>query len=239
MVLVALVALGWSQEANAVLVYDHFDDGHLDPSWNVVTGWFASGWSYFEDGTSLTVTDISSNVVNTGSGDQWAAVSLSRDISPMHDFDAQFAFSWDSAGSVHAMQIVYLQMLNASGDLVCQAGYDDSWLSSSGSKYAEIAGAGYTYTLGTLPLAGSGTLEMSRSGNEISILWGGSPLLSGTNSDLVATVSILFEYYDINQNGTLSSFGTESVDLVSVTPEPATLSLLALGGLAVMRRRRR
>jgi len=53
----------------------------------------------------------------------------------------------------------------------------------------------------------------------------------------------LYAAYDVNENGQIVGYGLynnrETGFLLTPTPEPATLSLLALGGLAVLRRRGR
>jgi len=70
---------------------------------------------------------------------------------------------------------------------------------------------------------------------------------SGTMKDLNSMIPAgtgwtLVQAYDINDNGQIIGQATDGVNthgfLLTPVPEPATLSLLALGGLAMMRRRR-
>ena len=40
------------------------------------------------------------------------------------------------------------------------------------------------------------------------------------------------------RSGTVGQFGADDLDALDMVPEPATLSLLALGGIALVRRKR-
>ena len=41
-----------------VILYDHFDDGVLDPAWEVVFNENVCGWTYSEELSNLHVTEI-------------------------------------------------------------------------------------------------------------------------------------------------------------------------------------
>ena len=70
------------------VLYDHFDDGSLDPDWNISFADGAIGWTYTESGTDFSVTDIQTeSVIELPSPPApWPTVSLSRSFTPLDDF---------------------------------------------------------------------------------------------------------------------------------------------------------
>ena len=78
-------------------VYDHFDNGVLDPAWSV-SYQLSTGWSYTESGTNLTAADITPTVVFSSTYGPAGTVTLSRTFAPLADFAVDFDFSWMSEG---------------------------------------------------------------------------------------------------------------------------------------------
>jgi len=224
-------------------IHDDFNDGVLDPAWTVQFN-NANAWPHAEAGTNLTVTDIAATVM---SHDGYALipseVMLTQPVASMGDFQADMSFSWSSTQSGYAqdqaLQKVLLRLMGPAGEVVAFCGYSDPWIHYSGSRYWNFGGATGYGAQGSEPYAGSATVAINRVGSDIEMLWNGQPLPTGINSTAIDEVQVFFSYYPFDGDGGPSFFGAESVDSVNVTPEPATLSLVALGGLAMMRRRRR
>jgi hypothetical protein len=234
------------------VIYDGFSNGNLDPAWQQQFGQYANGWSFVEAGTNLTTTDIFSTIVNTESNDKWSVVNLKQTCIPLNDFAARLAFSWDSEGSNEAMQCLILSLRDGAGNLVIAAGYDDAWVLHTGSVIASpgdgsicdaeyILHEGIAYESGydSLPLSGSATVEVSRTGNDISVLWNSSPCVTVQSSVAIEQVEIMLGYYSYSnpKHGT-PFFGSESVDYIEVcgpdsaaVPEPASVvcGLIGLG----------
>lgn len=241
--LAAVGALFSCSDAPAAILFDHFDNGTLDPAWDVSLS-NATGWTYSESGTTLTVTDISSTVIDSGSGGEWAKVLLARSIDPLGDFGLEFAFSWDCEGSTHAVQNLFVELLDAGSNRVARAGYYDPWGPSLGAKSAGI-GATHTHTgPNSLDYSGDALVEIVRVGDSITALWDGMALLTETAGAPITQVRISFEYYAYDDGvSDASFFGTESVDYINVVPEPSSLILWSLLGFAAvaavgLRRRR-
>jgi len=216
-----------SQPASAMTaLYDHFDDGSLDPSWQIAFT-NASGWSCSEAGTNLTVTDIDSTVVNSGGGGEWARVTLSRTFSHLSDFQIDFDFSWDSEGSIRAEQGVGMRLLDPVGNTVASASYRDAWVAQSGTRDARIGETTYSSGFGTAPLSGVAEVDMKREEGSTDILWDGIGILSGTHSEPIAGVELSYWYYANTVSGGPSFFGSESIDLVNIqgTPVPIPPSI--------------
>jgi hypothetical protein len=207
----AVVAVPVHGIADSV-VYDHFDDEVLDPAWSIILE-SAFGWSYSESGTDLIVTEIDPEVINHGSGGTWAIVKLDRTFFHLGNFNVDFDFSWDSEGSTHAMQCLYVTLYGHNNVIVARSGYYDPWFGTQGSKKAYIYGNSWTSER-ILPLSGNASIDIDRVGTEITILWNDSPILNGDCSIPVEKVQISFWYYAYIGG---SFFGSESVDLLSVS----------------------
>lgn len=221
--------------ATTTVIYDHFDDGVLDPAWSIEFNQ-ATGWSYTESGTTLNVTDV----IGTEPG--WICVNLFQYIAPLSDFNIDFRFSWDSESNLTAMQNVLVQAYNQT-DKIMEAGYSDGWIASEGAKYGDIGGTFIDTGPDSMPASGTASVNINRTGNDIEIRWNGSLLLSGTNGDLIERVDLVFSHYVYDEGGTTSVFGNEAIDFIKVEgttiPSPGALLLLAAGlvGLVCVRRK--
>jgi hypothetical protein len=223
-----------------IVLEDHFDDGVLDPAWNV-TFEEATGWVYEESGTNLTVTDIGPTVVHAVSRETYAKVILTQTFTPLSDFGVDFDLSWDSISSDRTMQKVEISLYSSDGTAIALAGYSDPWVSHRGDVAAELHSDTFlenTLEADFLPYSGSASIEIMREGADVEILWNGELELSGNNANPLSRVDVVFSYYAYDGLGGVSFFGTESVDLIRVegVPEPGTLLLLGVGGILIRRR---
>ena len=216
-----------------VVVYDHFDDGVLDPAWSI-SFQDSTGWTYIESGTGLDVTDINPTVINPDSSGTWARVVLSQDFTLLTDFRVGCDFSWDSENSNRAMQSIYMELYDIYGNPLSQFGSVDAWVADRGGSYAS-AGENNYWSGNTLPYNGSASVDISRVGSNITVLWDEVELVSGEADNPLSRVDVRFSYYAYDGPGGPSLFGTESIDLVKIegTPVPLPCTLLLFGsGLA-------
>jgi hypothetical protein len=231
--------------ATTTAVYDHFDDSMLAPAWSV-SFQNSTGGSYTESGTNLTVTDIIPTVINAGNGGPWAKVILSQTFAPLADFSVDFDFSWSSAGSMRPMQDVGIDLYDSIGNQIAMAEYRDSWVLWRGQKGAIAGGNSFYSGYDTMPYDGTASVEISRIGDSIDVLWDGVSLVSGTSSSPLGRVDLEFEYYAYNGAYGTSFFDSESIDLVRMQGSPTTIpapGAIVLGGIGIglvnwLRRRR-
>lgn len=234
LIVVFTIILSVANMANADItaVYDHFDDDVLDPDWSV-SFVNSTGWSYNESGTNLTVTDITSTVTNNDYGSTWAQVILSQTFTPLADFDVDFDFSWTSSESERPMQTVGIQLYDSSGGLIAIAEYSDHWVLHTGAKYA-VAGINSIYrSYGSLPYDGTTSVDISRTGETVEVLWDGSSLVTGTSSSALSRVDLIFGYFEYSGYYGTSFFDNESIDLVNIqgqlVPVPGAFILGCMG----------
>jgi len=215
------------------LAGDEFNGTVLDPAWTVSFGGYsfggyeesASGWTYSVSGGQLVVTDVA-DPVDTN---KWVWVDLTRPLNSLDDFQARMSMAY-AGDSASTMQGLVLSLDDAAGNSVVDAEHRDNWAAHGGVYAASIAGGG-SYQGGTaFPLAGSGVLEINRTGGEITVDWDGTTVLTGTNADLVDTLRLRFRY---NSFWGQSFFGSESVDFVRVEsaqiPAPGAVVLAMIG----------
>lgn len=209
-------------------ISDHFNNGALDPEWNVSFN-NASGWTYAESGTNLSVTDI--GVITSGS---WSDVFLRQDFSAPGNFEIKFGFSWDSESTLSTMQTLGIRAYSGS-KIVTECGYIDSWIDHNGGKFARIEYPNYSLDSGrdTLPFSGSVEVTLKRINDSVSVLWNDDVILTGHSNSAVDKIELLFS----KNSYTGSNFGVLSVDYVTAVPEPATLILFGAGIFGLLRRR--
>lgn len=210
-------------------VYDHFNNGQLDPAWEVVFQ-NANGWSYMESGTTLSVYDIAP----LNSSENYSDVFLRQDFSAPGDFEIKSGLLWDSESTYTTLQ--NLSVRAYSGDkIVAEGGYTDGWIAWNGGKFAKIEDPLYTYDSpeDTLPFSGSAEITLERTNGFVSVLWNDQVMLTGYSDSVVDKLEIQFE----KDNYPGGNFGVLSVDYVTAVPEPATLLLLGLGAVLLRRKR--
>jgi len=235
LIVICTMVLGIANMANADIttVYDHFNDDTLDPAWSV-SFVNSTDWSYTESGTNLTVTDITPTVINNDYGYTWAQVILSQTFTPLTDFDVDFDFSWTSAGSNNPMQTVAIQLYDSAGGLIATAEYYDHWVLLRGAKYAAAGGNSIFPEHSTMPFDGTASVDISRIGDNVEVLWDGDSLVSRTSSSALSRVDLVFGYFAYySATYGASFFDSESIDLVNiqgqVVPLPSALILGSIG----------
>lgn len=196
-----------------VIFEDHFDDGVLDPAWELVFSQHACGWTYLETGTDLHVTDVCHN----GPSSEWARVYLRRPCVLSGDFTATSTFSWDSHGLNSPMQTLFVVLRNTSADPVVQAGYHDAWILHRGEIAAFVDSVSYQSGWDSLIWADAATLVLRRTGNQITISWNDQEVLSAQNSDTFVSADIMFGYAWWPDTNT---FIDESVDYIGIESLP-------------------
>ncbi len=215
---VVILIVACANNTLADSVFDHFDDGVLDPAWNI-TFENVSGWTYSESGTQLNVTDMT--LIDPGYSSA-TRVNISQPFTATGDFSIECAFSWDSDGLDSAMQVLGIELYNGD-EKVIRCEYYDPWVRHTGAKLAIIGTDIYNSGENTLPLAGNGIMEVNRVGNTVTAIWDGGVLLSANYTGPIDKVSIDFRM-STYAGGTFGSF---SVDYISAeTVELARIQIV-------------
>ena len=196
-----------------VIIHDDFDDGTLDPAWQIFLE-HASGWAYEESGTNLIVSDIDAEVVNPGGGETRAVVHLVQACPSLTDLHVDFQISWDCLDTDAAMQRLRVSLIDGSGNAVISAGLSDPWIGSRPCRFALIGNA-YECQWDGLPYSGTGSIDIDRTGDQVTVLWDDVPVLSDSLAVPIDRVEITFAFY-AREGSPDSVFGSESVDLLTV-----------------------
>ena len=199
-----------------VIVYDHFDDGVLDPAWEVIFNEFACGWTYVEGQSNLHVTEI----CHDGELGDWAIVSIRRPCLAPTDFYVSWRFAWDSHDQLYSRQVAYLFLYDEAGDWIAYTGYNDAWISWRGQQVANIRDSEpYFSGHNTLPHAATAMITVNRVADMITCKWDNEVLLEAPHSAPLGSIGIRFYYMWAAAEETVID---ESVDFIRVTDSVVT-----------------
>jgi len=225
-----VVGLLFATEGSADLVRDDFDDGVLDSAWSISLG-NITGWAYEEANSVLTVRDVQP-VQDAG----WVRAALTQAVPPTGDFAVDMTLAWESLSSDGCMMRVGAWLMDGAGGHVASIRYSDTWNDRNGVRVAMVGDGEPLWDRDdSFGHTGSAWLRIQRTDDILAFYWDGAPFETGINSTPVEAVQIHFDTY----SGVLQGFfGVAHVDHIALTPEPGSLVLLAIGGLAVLRRKR-
>lgn len=228
--LACLLALCAVASADLVVVHDQFNDGILDPAWNVEFSAPATGCTYTEDDSMLVVTDIS-----TTPSSEWGKIVLTRTCQLSADFTASILMSWDAEASNHPMQGLHLALIDSAGSWTAYCGFTDAWVAHSGRIVigGDDADANYYGPLDQLDFSGVAAFRIERSGTALSFYWDDQLMAVGSASETTITdVELSFWY----SSQSPSFFGTESVDFVTVIEVESPVTASSWGRLKALYR---
>lgn len=144
----------------------------------------------------LVVHSIDPATVNVAGHGPWSTVKLSRDVTPRDDFDLDAAISWDAgeAGPM-AMACLYVNLYDARGNEIAQAGHHDCWSATTGSRYSRIDGAVKETGYDTLPTKGRLAIRITRSAGLVRVLFDGREDQACAVGAAVARIVVELDYY--------------------------------------------
>jgi hypothetical protein len=190
---------------NQLIFTDHFDDGILDPAWQVAFEGLdglaiVNGWDFDESVTQasyLTVRDITG--ANSGVGD-WRQVILRRTVPPLGDFHVAMRIAWNSPLAANGRLTVSARD-GDSNPLVTRAGFADFWGNDFGTRHMDFppCGGALCSVPSSLPETGSALVEIDRTGNTFTFMWDGSTIFSttiGTQAAEKIELAFLFFRWD-------------------------------------------
>lgn len=165
----------------------------------------------------LTFERIDPAVVNAAGGGTWSAVTLSRDVAPLDDFDVSSGIAWDAGNAgPRAMQSLSVRLLDARGRAVASAGHHDAWTAVTGCRWSVLGGKEQTSGYGTQPAAGRADLRIVREKGRLRVLWDGCEIGCGESAAPVARVVVQADYYAYRGPDGDSTFGTETIERLEV-----------------------
>ncbi|MGA0369483.1 MAG: hypothetical protein ACO3N7_08540 [Kiritimatiellia bacterium] len=169
----------------AVLIQDDFNDGVIDPAWSVSA--YEGGdpgavvtYSAVETGSVLRMSELNDPIASD-SGADWAYVEYSQNLGASYsDFDLTFDFAWDQAPD--DMMGITVMMINEEGQSFASAGFVDSWIVYHGGVGARVGGSSTGFGYGSTTATGSGSFQITKTGDQISFLLNDSPYFSSSIS---------------------------------------------------------
>lgn len=188
---VSLASAAPNAPAETIILSDHFDDGALDPAWQI-TFENASDWTYGEIGTNLVANDI-----EHVEDDVWARVYLTRPLpTQLDNFHVRAEVAWTSGTQEEVMHYVRIQLLDGEGESIANAYYWDAWVMHRGGLGGGISdGSSWFSGLNTQPHNGASVLELERCGDDVSVWIGGDLRVTGISSQPAAMVQIDFGFF--------------------------------------------
>jgi len=219
-ILILVVMVSMAVDINASLVYDDFEDGDL-VGWTPASGGGGGGSTGVEAHSNSQMGFVKHNGIG------W------HNLSSEFDYDSECVLSFymhavavkvdGGGGWKHASCGVKVSLLNQwnseLGSFTLINATDSSWLVSGDVL---IDGSMHHYSATMADYASQAGLSESDSISKINLEF-------FTNAD---------QWHPSYQSGWYDSYATVWIDNVNITPEPATLSLLALGVLALLRNRK-
>jgi hypothetical protein len=224
--LAVVAILLFASNSLLAVINDHFDNGVLDPAWQVTLG-NASWWTYVETGSKLIVTDIG---IQNSSLD--SSVSLRRDFYAPGDYEIKSKLSWTESTD-NTMEWIIVRAYSGN-KIASEGGFCDYWVAHSGQKVARIEYPNYFIDTGTntLPYSGNVEFTMKRTNGYVNCLWNGQSILTGYSSSVIDKIELFF-WKSSYPTGT---FDNVSIDYITAVPEPTTMILLGVG-LVLFRKR--
>jgi hypothetical protein len=218
--------LGIGITNSSAAISDHFNDGTLAPAWNI-TYKDATGWTYTESGTKLTVTGIGATHPNTDEHDE---VHLTQSFLATGDFEVKSSLAWDSEGMDSTMQVLVVQVFS-NNTAVAQGGYVDWWIAHTGEKFAGIGSLSAETGKDSLALSGSTAITIKRNNGTVSVLWNDQVMLTGYCDLTIDKVGLMF----LGRAYPGGNFGVLSVDYFTAVPEPSSITLFGIIGIMLKR----
>lgn len=216
-----------------LLFADEFSGTALAPEWTVAFAGNTDGWNHAVNGGLLTVGEIFPVSYPPGcdtSGATWSDVNLDRAIAPAGNFTCDALINWDSQGLNSAMQAFWISILDCEGTVLGQVGIVDAWAATTGTKASVLGGEFALIGAGTLPAAGSTTIQISRTGTLWEARVGGTLIQSKVVLGVPSALRLTFSHYAAHLcAGGNTVFGTEAIDLITLQgdaspQEPADMS---------------
>ncbi len=207
---------------NQPIFSDHFDDGVLDPAWNVTlksSDGFANtvDWDYDESATTASWLTVREIITTTSNTSDWPWVELLQDVPPLGDFNIKFRISWESVPFIEPIvQRLEVDVWDGNQTPIIRAtGYNDSWGNDTGTAVSVVPGC--CLAPSSLPAAGSGDFEIDRTGSTFTFSLDGNVLHVGPVSTLNAEkISLNIRSFE----GGGAEFGTLAVDHIIVEGTP-------------------
>ncbi|MBT6462332.1 MAG: SUMF1/EgtB/PvdO family nonheme iron enzyme [Opitutae bacterium] len=191
----------------------------------------ADSWDHEVKSGQLNISGIDANVHNTDSDGQWGVATLTRPITPLADFTAEWEITWDQKNKPEATQEMFLVLLGANDELIASVGIYDEWIRYKGVKFTSLAENDYMTSIDTLSFKSTGdVIKVTRWGKEMDVRWNDWLFATGQSDIPLAKIQIVFGNYPATINKLDTTFGTESVKRLHISgiqaPTPPTYELV-------------